>query len=148
MNAYIIYKHNRNNKNMKPSTSVAPFKLSKCGEYGYWEGCWPRLISFKWSYLVCLNSLLNYDLYQTLRELHLQARDYDNELMNTTKKSLQASYIKIGLPMRPDLKNTEPVQYYMQPECKNSGTFNWVTLPHNYKHNIINSGIQAYITDR
>ena len=35
MNAYIIYKHNRNNKNMKPLTPVAPFKLRKCGEYGY-----------------------------------------------------------------------------------------------------------------
>lgn len=71
MNAYIIDKHNRNNKNMKPSTLVAPFKLSKCGECGYREGCWPCLISFKWSYFVCLDVLLNYDPYQTLRELHL-----------------------------------------------------------------------------
>lgn len=62
MNAYIIYKHNRNNKKMKPLTPVALFKLSKCGEYGYSERCWPCLIYFKWSYVVCLDMLLNKNL--------------------------------------------------------------------------------------
>lgn len=53
--------------------------------------------------------------------------------------------MKISLPMRLDLKNTEPVQYYMQPGCKSSGTSNWITPPYNQKHNKTYSGIWAYI---
>lgn len=62
-----LYKLNRNNKNIGSFISVSSFKLKKkCGEYEYLEGCWPCLISFRWSHKVWLDMLLNYELYLTL----------------------------------------------------------------------------------